>query len=219
MVLMAKDWTGDKNSVFRVLGASNHTDHDRAENDYYATDPIAIDALLEVETFDGEIWEPCCGEGHLSNRLKERGYSVISSDLIDRGYGAGNVDFFSCRESWAKNIVTNPPYSCVTEWTRHSLDILPEGGKLAMFLPIQFLETKKRRPILQHDPPVRVLVCSDRVLCAANGDFYERDGAGNIKYKKDGTPIKLKSAKCYAWFVWEKGYRGDTVIKLVNCGS
>lgn len=50
-----KDWTGNKKTTFVTLGASNHTDHDRAEHDYYATEPKAIDELLKVETFNGSI--------------------------------------------------------------------------------------------------------------------------------------------------------------------
>ena len=41
-----KDWTGNKNSIYKTLGASNYTDKERENNDYYATDPIAIDVLL-----------------------------------------------------------------------------------------------------------------------------------------------------------------------------
>ena len=49
---------------------------DRQKDDYYATPPEATDALLSVETFKGDIFEPCCGEGHISKRLIERGYNV-----------------------------------------------------------------------------------------------------------------------------------------------
>lgn len=40
------DWTGNKNSVFKTLGASNHANDERENNDYYATDPNAIDFLI-----------------------------------------------------------------------------------------------------------------------------------------------------------------------------
>ena len=79
-----KDWTGNKNSIFKTLGASNHTDKERQNEDYYATDPIAIDVLLKDGnvTFDKPIWECSCGEGHLSERLKSFGYEVRSTDLL-----------------------------------------------------------------------------------------------------------------------------------------
>ena len=83
-----KDWTGNKKTTFVTLGASNHTDHDRAEYDYYATEPKAADLLCDKE--------------------------------------------------------------------------------------------------------------------------------GNVIYNEDGTPKKMSSAKCYAWFVWEKGFKGDPVIKWIN---
>ena len=34
---MTKDWTGNSNSIYKTLGASNHTDKERQNEDYYAT--------------------------------------------------------------------------------------------------------------------------------------------------------------------------------------
>lgn len=64
-----KDWVGGRASVFKTLGASNHTDHERAWGDYYATEPKATEWLLKLEQFDGPILEPACGEGHISEVL------------------------------------------------------------------------------------------------------------------------------------------------------
>lgn len=75
--------------MFVIMGASNHSDFERVQHDYYATDPRAVEALLEVEGFDKNILEPCCGEGHISKVLEKHGYMVESSDLIDRNFGAG----------------------------------------------------------------------------------------------------------------------------------
>lgn len=36
-----------RQEYFTTLGASNHTEKEREINDYYATDPIAVDALLQ----------------------------------------------------------------------------------------------------------------------------------------------------------------------------
>ena len=111
------DWTGDANSIFKCLGASNHTNEERAENDFYATDPTAIDDLLEVESFNNDIWECACGEGHMSERLKEYGYNVDSTDLIDRGYpGTEIVDFLKDDYEFDGDIITNPPYKYVNEF-------------------------------------------------------------------------------------------------------
>lgn len=211
-----KDWTGNKKTTFVTLGASNHTDHERAEHDYYATEPIAADLLLNEEHFDGTIWENACGEGHLSKPMAARGYEVISTDLIDRGFGKGGVDFFKLRKTLGDNIITNPPYAFAREWVEHSLELLQPGKKLALFLPIQFLESDSRRPLFNNTPPQTVYVCSNRILCGMNGDFSARDKEGNVIYNKDGTPKKMSSAKCYAWFVWVKDNYGVPQIKWIN---
>jgi len=90
---MNKDWTGNKQAAFAMLGARTFAKEDREENDYYATEPKAIELLLEREKFSTNIWEPACGEGHISKVLLSHGHQVFSTDLIYRGYGCGGIDF------------------------------------------------------------------------------------------------------------------------------
>jgi hypothetical protein len=198
-----KDWTGDKNSIFKTLGASNHTDKERQKHDYYATEPRAIELLLEVEEFSDHIWECACGEGHLSKVLVERGYNVRSTDLIDRGYGEGGVDFLAQSEPFDGDIITNPPYKYASEFVYKALDLVPEGRKVAMFLKLQFLEGKKRKELFLKHPPKVIYVSSSRLLCAKNGEFEQMRAGGG-------------SAVAYAWFVWVKGFKGDTIVKWIN---
>ena len=73
--------------VFATLGSSNHVPEEREAFDYYATDPKAVEMLLELEQFAPVIWEPACGEGHISKVLQAHGYQVISTDLVYRGFG------------------------------------------------------------------------------------------------------------------------------------
>ena len=115
--------------VFKPIGASNHVAADRAEDDYYATDPIAIDKLLKVESPYLKIWECACGEGHLSKRLEERGYTVKSSDIVDRGYGQV-CDFLKSEGVGHWDIITNPPYKYAKEFILHALDIVEAGSNI-----------------------------------------------------------------------------------------
>ena len=73
---------GDTNSVMKTLGSRWNCLEDRSEDDYYATDPKAIDCLLKVAKPFNSIWECACGEGHLSKRLIEYGFDVYSPMLI-----------------------------------------------------------------------------------------------------------------------------------------
>lgn len=202
---MQKDWNGNKNSIFKTLGASNHTDKERESNDYYATDPIAIDALINDGKPDisHKIWECACGEGHLSEQLKQHGYDVVSSDLVDRGYGTGRVDFLKCNEEWDGDILTNPPYRYAKEFVEHALSIVKDGCNVFMFLKIQFLEGKARKELFRKYPPKYIYISSSRILCAKNARFDEMRAGGG-------------SAVAYAWFQWQKGYQGQTVIKWIN---
>ena len=89
-----KDWTGDGNSIWKTLGASNHTDEEREQDDFYATDPDAVDKLLTVEKPNRKIWECAAGAGHLAERLKQYGYDVYATDIKERGYTLGAVQDF-----------------------------------------------------------------------------------------------------------------------------
>lgn len=166
-----KDWTGNGNSIYKTLGASNHTDKERETDDFYATSPRAIDALLEYADLHlpHKIWEPSCGTGCLSLRLTELGYDVTSTDLIDRGFGTGGVNFFEQRQmpDGCQCIVTNPPYKYATEYVRHSLRLLPDGGWLCLFLKTTFAEGQERhREIFSPTPPhFGIAVRGARALC------------------------------------------------------
>ncbi len=95
-----KDWKGDGNSIWKTLGASNHTDEEREKDDFYATDPDAVDRLLMVESPNRRIWECAAGAGHLAERLKEYGYDVYATDIKDRGYALGSVqDFLKAKKT------------------------------------------------------------------------------------------------------------------------
>jgi hypothetical protein len=103
--------------VARRLGIATDPAN-REKDDYYITAP---EKLLSVEKFDGPVWEPCCGEGHISRVLLDAGYDVVSTDLVDRGYGEPRVDFLLEWRTLAPNIVTNPPFALIEDFMRTGL--------------------------------------------------------------------------------------------------
>lgn len=208
-----KDWTGDGNSIWKTLGASNHTDNEREADDFYTTDSCVIDKLLLVERPHRHIWECAAGSGHLSKRLKDFGYEVWSSDIKQRGYPLETIrDFLSItkadlQSAWGGvdfDILTNPPYKLAKQFVLKGLDLLPnENCRLYMFLKLTFLEGKARyNKIFSKTPPQKVYVFSERIMCAKNGEFDRMKAGGG-------------SAVAYAWFVWQKGYTGDTIVKWI----
>ena len=201
-----KDWTGNNKSTYVMLGASNHTDKERQNDDYYATNPHALELLLDSLKRDGielhkYIWECACGQGHLSDVLEKNGYITTNTDLVDRGYKNNflQLDFLTTNTIFDGDILTNPPYKYAREFVEHALDILKDSYYCIMLLKIQFLEGQARLNLFKRYPPKYVYVNSARQLCAMNGEFE--------KYKA--------TAICYCWFIWEKGYMGEPVIRWI----
>ena len=199
-----QDWIGNGKSVFRAIAASNHSNYEREPTDFYATDPKALEIFLATIKRDGfilphKICEPACGMGHLSKVLERHGYEVDSYDLYDHGYGKTGVNFL---ESGLKYecFLTNPPYKYALPFVRKALENVLPSGYVIMLLKIQFLEGKKRYNFFQNHPSKFVYVNSSRQNCAKNADFE--------KYPTN-------SAVCYAWFIWQKEFSGEPIIRWI----
>ncbi len=113
-----KDWKGNKNAMLAQKGIrTDYTTKGRQDVDFYATNPKALEMLLDHSStwlqsmldackkgysgklkcldknniwrkyFPNHIWECAVGTGNLCKVLEDRGYWNVYTDLIDRGYG------------------------------------------------------------------------------------------------------------------------------------
>ena len=199
---MEKNWIGNDKAIFSTHGASNHSKEEREQHDYYATPPSSVEDLLSRETFNKTIYEPGVGGGHIARILIANGYKVLASDIIDRNYPGTKIRDFLTYESKGNfdvDIITNPPYKYAKEFVEKSLDIIKDGNKIAMILKLTFLEGQKRRTMFNDNPPKIIYVYSKRMSCVKNGDFSKKDS----------------SAVAYAWFIWEKGFKGEPIIRWI----
>lgn len=191
----------DSKTKFRITGANWNSIETREANDYYATDPEALEIFLS--SWGGRIapniWECACGSGHLSRVLEKHGYNVKSTDLIYRGYGEGGIDFLKTDTIFDGDIVTNPPYSLSKDFVEHSLDVINPGSRAFMFMKLLFLEGQKRKSLFQRKELEYVYVFSKRMRCAKNGDFSKYNNSSSVT--------------AYAWFVFKKGYNNEPVIR------
>lgn len=185
--------------IFAPMGIT-FNDVEREPNDYYATDPRAMEVLLKRESFNNNIWEPACGEGNLSKVLKANGYNVYSTDLIDRKYQDDIIDFLQSDIEFNGDIITNPPFKYTNQFILKSLESIPMGNKVAMFLKLNYLSGKRRYyDIYSKFPPYKIYVFSSRIACS-----------------KNNTPEGFKKGCLdYAWFIWEKGKIGPTELKWI----
>lgn len=96
-----------------TVTASNYA---RTANDLYQTEPWATEALLRNFPVDGlTVWEPAAGNHLMADVLRERGATVLTSDVAtyDRPHGC-LFDFLTPSGGYPWHdvgaIVTNPPY-------------------------------------------------------------------------------------------------------------
>jgi hypothetical protein len=170
----------------------------RVPFDFYATPPEATRALLSVEQFDGPIWEPACGDGRISRVLAETGHAVVSTDLIDRGYGTAGVDFLREQAPRAKHIVTNPPYGggLADKFIGKALILAREtGGKVAMLLDLSSLCHPTRHPKFIATPPAAIYFL-DELVCLPNGDPRR-------------APFMARADRRYYWMVWKPDHTAN----------
>ena len=196
----------DKKSVFKIMGASNHSDVDRQLQDYYASHPSTIDDLiLRLKGLHCNVLEPAAGEGHLALSLESFGHNVIEADILKRSTRTIVHNFLEDDPSKLNlpekfDIVTNPPYKYAIQFVKKSLEILPQDRYLAMLLKLTFLEGDGRLKLFKKDPPKNVHVYSRRIACAMNGDFSTMGS----------------SSVAYCWFIWQKGFQGETSIGWID---
>ena len=113
---------------------------EREKDDFYPT-PLALTLpMLRLEQFEGDVWEAACGDGALSRELAKVCDSVISTDLMYRGFGEGGMDFLKQDRLLAPNIVTNPPFKLGLKFARHALAL--GARKVVLFNRLLWLEGK-----------------------------------------------------------------------------
>lgn len=183
---------------------------DRDPLDYYATDPYAITKAIPVFRKIGlsnHVWECACGEGHLAKELEKHGYTVKSTDIADRGVGEV-LDFLAADCQWNGDILTNPPFKQAADFIEHAMDTITDGHLAAFFLKVQFLETVKRAELFKRCGLKYLIVNTERVCCAKNGEFDTYFKRGEHGAYRGGTQL-------YCWFVFQKGFTGEPTIKWI----
>jgi hypothetical protein len=159
--------------------AIHYSGYDREGRDFYATPDWVTEALLQHIHFRGPIWEPCCGDGAMSNILVAHGYEVVSTDIVDRGFGASGVDFLTCHTvpPGCRCIVTNPPYGDSGSHTEQSrspramLDFVRQAlsltasiqGQLALLVRLQWIAGHRAATLMSAAPFVAVVVLRQRI--------------------------------------------------------
>lgn len=190
------------NQIKKFVTAPQPTMKRRADldgPDFYPTPAWATHALIDHESFKGDIWECACGDGAMSQVLMSENNNVYSSDLYNRGFGDTGIDF-TISEKKFSNIITNPPFHSAEEFVESGIKLA--GSKFALLLRLAFLEGGRRqREIFSIHPPARVWVFSERITFYPKG--MTQAGTGTV---------------AYAWFVWDKAATNTTTLNWLPAG-
>lgn len=164
-----------------IGGASDK--NKRNEADFYATPAECTIALIDFlpQTFweNKIIWEPACGDGAISKVFLDRGFSVKSTDLYDRGFGSYGRNFLTDSHPEFDVIVTNPPFNISVDFINRARMF---GVPFAMLLKATYWNAARRLDLFNQTKPRYVLPLSWRPAM---------------------SPERGKSATMdFAWTVW-----------------
>ena len=184
----------------RIVGSSAHSLTERHHQEFYATNSNDVQVFLDQLsrdkiTLSPKVWEPACGEGHIAKKLPGE---VLATDLHDRGYGEV-LDFFEASEIFAGDIITNPPYkgNIDIRFVRKAMELVEPGRYVMMLFKTIWQASKGRFLLFQEYPPKYIYNYSYRIKIHKNGDG------------------KSNNALDYAWYIWQKGFQGETTTRFI----
>lgn len=171
--------------------------------DLYETPDVAVEALLRVEQLPHCIWEPAAGKGAIVGVLRNHAHAVIASDIINYGFPLHFVgDFLTQPKApvGIEAIVTNPAFGLAVPFVAHALELAP---LVILLLRWVFYEghRKHRIQILEHSGLARIHLFHRRL------ENMHRD---------QWTGPEVRPRQALAWFVWERGYSGSTVVDRIS---
>lgn len=163
--------------------------------DNFPTPPWATRAFVECilarrhDLSSQSCLEPACGQGYMSNTLKEYFESVESSDVMDYGYSDMHIadflshDFDQSSYDW---VITNPPFKQAEEFIHKALKLSSVG--VAMLVRTVFIESVGRyERLFSKFPPSSFVQYVERVAM--------------VKGRLDRT---ASTATGYGWVLWDK---------------
>ncbi len=200
--------------IARPIHISNF---DRQAFDYYPTPDWVTETLLRHVPLRGPVWEPCCGDGAIARVLERNQHRVVATDLEDRGFGQGGVDFYEqlAFPDGCKAMVTNPPYSdsgerpagqrmspnALPRFVRHALELTRQAnGQLALLVRLQWIAGLRASTIISSGPFSRMVVLTRRIR------WFDR-GPGTTNGQHN-----------HAWLFWDCAHDPDQPPALIFGG-
>ena len=180
-----------------MVGGNRSAQREKPNNEFHPTPAEAVDALMAREGGSirryWKIWEPCCGNGSIARVLERYRLQVAATDLVDRGYGQGSLDFLTWSDpAPSKAIVTNPPFSLAAEFVLKARELGVEY--IAMLHKATWWHAAERDRLWDIWRPSIVYARTFRL------DFEDLGGP---------------TMEC-AWFIWDVRHTGETIYRRMG---
>ena len=173
-------------AISRIINYRSDPVYERHAFDWYIEGRDVVDKLFTAVAFEGAVHDPACGGGNIPKVAMSRGLEATGSDIVDRGYGCGGVNFLD-DDTPRVNIVSNPPYVLAEKFAHHALKVA--SGRIALLVRLAFLEGQGRRKrLFVPHPPEQVWVLSTRPSMPP-GDLAVDAKGGKV---------------AYAWICWSR---------------
>lgn len=175
--------------------------------DWYV-EPIECSlALISRIKISGSVWDPACGRGNILEACRLSSIDAYGSDIVCRASLCERVGDFMDETFFPfsfKNIISNPPFGIAEKFVRRAIEITPQGGIIAMILPLVWMAGfSSKRDWLPRSPLKTIFPISPRPSMPPGKVIEAGLRPGN------GT-------KDFAWFLWEVGHRGVATVEFLN---
>lgn len=176
----------------------------RNDKDCYLTPISIVEQFLDIEKFDNGTFLECCSnkEKHIEKTLNKYGYDNVYSNV----YELDGVDFLKWDETKKYDyIISNTPYKNSNDYILKCMKVAKR--KICLFYPLDYCNGIFRyNNVFNNDLDwklSKMYVYVRKVML--ENEFIDKKGI----YYKTGLG-------CYCWYVYEKGYQGECVIKWIN---
>lgn len=162
--------------------------------DNFPTPPWAVRAFISANLKTNQLkkqscLEPACGQGYMSDVLKEYFAEVTSSDIMGYGYkDMSQINFLDryYKENSFDWVITNPPFKMAEDFINEGQRVARKG--VAMLVRTVFIESVGRYERLFADNPPTYFA-----------QYVER-----VAMVKGRLDRRASTATGYGWIVWEK---------------
>jgi hypothetical protein len=194
-------------SLGQMMVGARSRKRERREHDFYPTtewEPTAALVEAEASALDGlRIWEPACGAGDMARELLARGVRLDwSTDLVDRGFGEGGVDFLAApAPEGCDGIISNPPFNIADRFIERAIG---DHGftYVALLLKATYWNAGRRIGLHRRFPPTAYLPLGFRVDFTGEGQppmdlfwfIWDARAAGTVRFQPLPKPARLKAA-------------------------